>query len=266
MRDPLVVALAQINSVLGEYRTNIEKIEAFTKDAVSQGADIIVFPELSLSGYDYSYFDHIKKYSNAEFESLKEVAIKNKIGLVVPLPIFENERIYNGAIVFDKKGNVVGEYKKFFLWEDEENYFKPGREPLIFDFMGWKLSILVCYDAGFPEMSRYLALQGVEAILMPSAFEKPDRYKWNIYFNSRALENSIFIAAVNHIGIEGESNFFGHSKLIDPFGSVIVESLKKTEGIIVGELDKNLIQSAQEKNKYTENLTKNIKEFEKWKR
>jgi predicted amidohydrolase len=104
------------------------------------------------------------------------------------------------------------------------------------------VGIMICYDMGFPETARFLTLQGAEIIFCPSAWRSEDRDIWNLNIPQRALENTVFLAAVNRFGQEGDDLYlFGGSKVCNPRGQVLAEIKEEKEAILYCEIDLNEI-------------------------
>ena len=118
-----------------------------------------------------------------------------------------------------------------------KQYFRAGDEFPVFETDLGKLGIMICYDAGFPEVARHLALQGAELIVAPCAFRKADKQMWDIYFKARALENALFVAATNRVGHEGDLHLFGSAVVSNPAGFLLAESPEDRENMLVADID-----------------------------
>ena len=100
-----------------------------------------------------------------------------------------------------------------------------------------KISIMICYDAGFPESCRSLALQGAEIVFCPAAWRIQDVDMWDLNLSQRALENLLFVVGVNRFGHEGDLELFGKSKICNPRGRVLKELPMDRESVEVFEID-----------------------------
>ncbi len=109
------------------------------------------------------------------------------------------------------------------LWDRDRLYFEPGSGPVVCSTPVGRIGLLICYDLGFPEMARSLALLGADIVCAPSAFGAPRLYAWDLSTRSRALENGFFIVAANRVGREKDSVFVGHSRIVAPDGGVLAE-------------------------------------------
>ena len=131
----------------------------------------------------------------------------------------------------------MGTFDKAHLWALERFYFRSGNELPVFDTEFGKVGVMICYDMGFPEVARILALKGAELIVCPSAWCEEDHDVWNYNTQCRALENTVFLAAVNRHGRENDLYMGGHTRVCNPRGAVIAELAEEAEGILYAELD-----------------------------
>ncbi|MBM7573447.1 nitrilase-related carbon-nitrogen hydrolase [Aquibacillus albus] len=245
------LSLVQFQSILYDLDKNIEKAISYIDKAKEKHADLVIFPELFLSGYNpdmvsQQYFDYaININENSRLLStFKNKAKENSINLIVPLSTYKALPgvIYNSAIVIDRNGEVIGCYDKTHLWAGERNHFRHGDDYPVFDLDIGRVGIMICYDGGFPEVSRNLALAGAELILCPSAFPIQDKDMWDIYFKARALENTCFTIGVNRVGEEGSIHLFGNNKVVNPRGEVLLDAPIDAEDMQLVEVDLNSIK------------------------
>ena len=207
---------------------NIEKTVAFMKRAADEGSDLIVFPELFTTGYipevfDPGFFDLAAGINDKMLKVISQEASNLDINVIAPIAFKANIPgvIYNSAVVINRQGHFEGVYHKTHVWAGERNYFKEGNDFPVFELDIGKIGI-ICYDGGFPEASRSLALKGAELILCPSAFPMHDKDLWDIYFKSRSLENACFVAGVNRVGHEENRHMFGNNQLFNPRGKELL--------------------------------------------
>ncbi|MCQ6562957.1 nitrilase-related carbon-nitrogen hydrolase [Paenibacillus mendelii] len=255
------VALVQFESKIMDVSANILKGLKFVQDAARQGADLIVFPELFTTGYNTDFVG--KKYrelgeglEGPTVQTFREAAKVYRINIVLPL-VFKKPMsgvVYNSAVVINRNGDVVGEHSKTHLWDEEKKYFSSGDDYPVFELDCGRIGVLICYDAGFPEAARMLALDGVELILSPAAFSIEDRSRWNIYFPSRALENGCFVAGINAVGREGDLNFFGNNKVASPRGELILDANLFVEEMQLVKLDLDEVEASRRAVPYLKDL------------
>jgi predicted amidohydrolase len=235
------LAMVQFDSLLKNVAVNVQRAIHFVREASVQKADIIVFPELCTSGYNMAiigneYHKLGELITDSTVEKFCDAAKAYNINVVIPMPLKKMEDFYNSAVLIDRRGYVVGDYGKTHLWTDEKNFFKAANDYPVYDMDFGKVGVMICYDAGFPEVSRMLALQGAELIVAPSAFTMIHKQRWDIYFQARALENSCFVAGINGVGGQGEV-LFGNNKLFNPQGEKILEGRLNQEEMQVVKID-----------------------------
>jgi len=157
----------------------------------------------------------------------------------------EDGNVYNTALLFDRDGQVAGEYSKIHLFDainamggvNESDIIKRGSHVFTFESDFGKIGIIVCYDIRFPELARTLALKGVQYLFVPSAFYSPRADHWMNLLTAAALQNSIYVVGVNLFGKLNDANvFFGRSVIADPWGVPIAVASDKP-GIIQAYID-----------------------------
>jgi predicted amidohydrolase len=223
------LSLVQFNSKIMDVASNIEKAKSFMEEASSKGSDLIVFPELFTTGYNPDsigdhYFDLAEDETGYSVKELSKAAADFNINVVAPIALKSNMPgvIYNSAVVINRKGDYQGSYHKSHVWAKERTYFKEGSEFPVFKLDIGVIGLMICYDGGFPEVSRLLALKGAELILCPSAFPTQDKDLWDIYFKSRSLENGCFVAGINRVGTGEDAGLFGNNQLYNPRGKQLL--------------------------------------------
>jgi predicted amidohydrolase len=227
---PVKLALVQFESAVADVAANVEKGLRYIRDAAAQKADLIVFPELFLTGCDTDsigkeYFELAQSIDGPAVSAFAEAARLHSINIAVPLPLKQvgNMLPTNSVVILDREGLVAGVYSKVHLWEGEQDCFSPGDGYIVLEMDFGKLGLLICYDAGFPEAARAVAMQGAELIIVPAAFSTELQYRWDIYFQARALENTCFVAAVNGSGAIGQLHLYGNNRVADPSGKIVLE-------------------------------------------
>jgi len=245
MMNEVNVALAQINCKIGDKKYNINKIVRHVKKAKKKDADIIAFPELSLTGYivrDLVY-ELAEPIRGPSTRFLEEVAKKEKIYIVFGM-VERSEKahavLYNTAVLLGPEG-FLGKYQKTHLPThsvfEEKRYFRPGYQAPVFDTDIGKVGLMICYDVFFPEITRMLRLNGSQLTICISASPAVRRKFFEVLTVARAMENTTYLAFVNLVGIEDGLQFWGGSRLIAPNGSIIAQAKYDEEDQAIGRLD-----------------------------
>lgn len=256
------IALAQFNSILMNVDANIIKMNDMISRAADKGADIIVFPELFSTGYNLDLIEEniislAEDRNGAVILAACLAAKTNEIWVIAPVAFRVFDKIFNSAVIIDNKGNVVNVYHKNNLWDKEQKYFEYGSHDYrIYETEFGNFGVIICYDVDFPETSRILSMKGAEIIFVPAAWATTHRNLWDIFLPSRALENTVFVAGVNRTGIEGDSVYFGDSKVYDPTGKIIARAGENTEEILYCDIDVSKIPEIRKDFPYLRELRK----------
>jgi len=253
MKNKIKLALCQISSKREDKETNLQKIEKQTLKAKQQGADLAIFPEMSLTGYVvldqvYELAEPVPGPSVARIEAL---AKKTGMHVVYGMPELSEKTkgtIYNTAVLVGPKG-FIGKYRKMYLPThsvfEEKRYFRTGYEPAAFQTEIGNLGLTICYDVFFPEVFRLARLKGAQLIVCISASPAVRRGYFEILTAARALENTAFLAYVNLAGVEDGLQFWGGSRLVLPTGDVAAKAKYDLEDFVVCDVDFGDLKTAE---------------------
>lgn len=250
MNNKLTFALAQFPFVEGEKKTNLEKALHFISKSALQGADIVLLPEMFLTGYP----SHIKMAQIAETLSggesillLQAAAKEHKIAITGSYPEWDpiSSKVYNTAFFIGADGEMLASYRKIHLFDRESQYVSPGNELVTVDYRGVRLGLLICYDLEFPEPARALALMGAQILIVVSANMEPYGLYHRIFAQARAIENHMIVAYCNRTGSNNAYRFVGESCLVDPFGHILCE-LGEEEALAVGTVDLGMLAKSKD--------------------
>ena len=245
MKEKIKIALAQISCKQGNKAENIKKIESRVTKAKRQGAELVIFPELSVTGYTmrdqiYELAETIPGHSTTVLEKL---AKKTGTYIVFGMPELSEKTkatIYNAAVLVGPNG-FIGKYRKMYLPThsvfEEKRYFRPGYQTAVFETELGNIGLIICYDIFFPEVSRLTRLKGAQSIVCISASPVTRRTFFETLTAARAIENTAFLAYVNLVGIEDGLQFWGGSRLVGPNGKTLVQAKYDEEDLAVGEIN-----------------------------
>ena len=217
-----------------------------------------MFPEMFTTGYELSIVgpritELAEPVNGPTITALREAAKQAGVYVVAPIALYHDDLPgvpFNSAVLIDREGNVAGVYDKQHLWALERFYFRSGCDCPVFDTDFGRIGVMICYDMGFPEVARMLALQGADLILCPSAWCQEDMDVWDVNAPARALENTAFVAAVNRYGVEDQLVMPGHTKVCNPRGHVVAELAEEAEGVLHVELDLNEVVDYRQRSPY----------------
>ncbi len=245
MKDKIKLALAQISCKQGDKTENIKKIEKIVKRAKSQAAELVIFPELSLTGYVVrdQIYELAETIPGPSTNILENIARKTKTYIIFGMPELSQRAhatIYNASVLVGPEG-FIGKYRKMYLPThsvfEEKRYFRPGYQTAVFDTELGKIGLIICYDIFFPEVSRLARLEGAQLLVCISASPAVRRTFFETLTAARAIENVAFLAFVNLVGIEDGLQFWGGSRLIGPQGKILVKAKYDEEDLVIGEVD-----------------------------
>ncbi|MFI1194780.1 carbon-nitrogen hydrolase family protein [Micromonospora sp. NPDC020750] len=242
LRQPLRVAAAQIEAVGGDLTGNAAAHAAAIAGAADLGASLVVFPELSLCGYDYPLLAaDVARCEVAPgdpaLRTVGQACRERGVTAVVGGCARRADGWAIAAHVVGPDGAVAATYHKRHLDADERKVFVPGTTDTLVRVRGWRLGLGVCYDASFPEHARGLALAGADAYLVSGAFTVGDSdHRRSVYFPARALENTSYVVFANFAGTHGGWRFAGHSAVYAPDGRPLADA-GASAGLAVADLD-----------------------------
>lgn len=240
----LRVALAQVDCVLGEVAENTRQTHEVLERARSEAADLVVFPELALTGYSLGRVneDVSRSLDDPEITGLAEGA--GEIACVVGFAEAGRVHTYNSAAYLER-GAVRHVHRKLYLptydiWE-ERKHFTAGDAMRAFDTdVAGRVAILTCFDAWQPALAVLAVQDGARVLIVPanSTGRRPaieDEWRDVNRFYARMLE--CFVIFVNRVGVEGELSFWGGSHVYDPWGELVAEAPVDEPALVTADLD-----------------------------
>ncbi|MBN2091778.1 carbon-nitrogen hydrolase family protein [candidate division KSB1 bacterium] len=204
---------------------NLAKIRELLDKAGAMESDLVLLPEYSSvhrKGVEYKMFAE-KIPDGAVCEVLREKAIAHQMHVCAGIIENDDDLLFSTAVIFDRKGELAGKYRKTHLFWPEEMFqgLSPGHEYPVFNLDFGKVGVVICYDNWYGEIHKLLALKGAELILVPNEAYEP------LLMHTRALDNRVYIAAAS---IEMKA------MLVNTKGRIIAET---TDGLVTGRIDLN---------------------------
>ena len=241
MTDQLKIALAQANPTLGSLEANVALARAFREEAEALGADIVVYPELFLSGYppeDLVRKPAFQRATQKAMKDLAELTLDGGPAMLMSAPMVEEGKLYNavcllegGKIAARRFKNKLPNYGVF----DEYRIFKAGPLPGPIPFKGVRLGVMICEDMWFPEVAECLAETGAEIMIVPNG-SPYDHMKSDERLNhavERVTETGLPLIYVNQIGGQDELVFDGASFVLNADRSLPVQMTSWKESLLV---------------------------------
>jgi omega-amidase len=247
------IAVAQISCSLGDPEANLSKVHDFSRRAKDVGAELVVFPEMTDTGYSMPVIQkHASPWKRGFVASLQEIANQFSMAIVSGVSERDGSSIYNSQVLVNAKGDLVGKYRKTHLYAvapvEEQTCFAPGDAFVSFDIGEFRFGFSICYDLRFPELYRKLVTEkNVGAFVISSAWPFPRVEHWRVLAQARAIENQSYVIASNRVGKDDDLWFCGSSAIIDPRGVVIAAASADREELIQADLSRELVRSVRQR-------------------
>ncbi len=234
------IALCQNKIVWEDKKTNIGRAEQFIREAKEQKADIIFFPEMSFTGFSLE-IENIKE-NGESINAVRKIATDNDMTVGFGWVRACENMAQNVYTVVSSKGEVLSEYVKIhpFSYSGEDIYFKSGSQLAYFNYKGFNIGTLICYDLRFPEIFQALS-KNADLIVVPACWPQKRNDHWKTLLKARAIENQCYIAAVNCVGNVGSLYYSGDSSVIDPDGKILY-SVSNEEKLIVADINNDVFE------------------------
>jgi predicted amidohydrolase len=247
------IALAQTNARLGDVDANLDVAARHIDDGLAEGADLIVFPELNLTGYAIGDVDEdlAVEVGDPRLTALAERA--GTAGLVLGFPeISEGLHVYNSCAYFEG-GRLLHVHRKLYLPTydifEERKAFSPGQDMRAFPTRHGRMALLTCNDAWQPQLAFVAVQDAARVLLVPaaSARARPGkpwdaREYWRDITRFYARMFQTFVVFVNRAGDEGELQFWGGSHVYDPWGNLVAEAPLGEEARVTVDLDLDAVR------------------------
>jgi predicted amidohydrolase len=244
------VGLVQCAPVLGDVEGNLARCLAYLAEARGLGCDLVVFPECALSGY---MFDSRAAAEAAAVPvdgeavgQLIDECRKLSVHCVIGVLVTGGDQLWNTALLVGPDG-LIGRYDKTHIPPlGADQYVTPGNGPYqVHPSAVGRIGLQICYDWRFPEVTRSLALEGADVVVMPTCSPASSSALADYVPRTRAVENAVFFVMVNRIGPDGPADFLGRSQVVDPAGQVLVDA-RDGEGIVTADID---VEQARDKDR-----------------
>jgi predicted amidohydrolase len=245
------VAAAQITCALGDLDANLGKIRDFVSRAKDDDTKLIVFPEMTDTGYSMPVIQkHATDWTKGAVPNLKEIAKKFSIAIICGVSERSDESIHNSQVVVDANGEIVAKYRKSHLFTsvpiEEHKCFSPGNQLTDFAHNKFRFGLGICYDLRFPDFFRALAVEeNVNTFIISSAWPFPRVEHLRTLAMARAIENQSYVILSNRVGTDDGVTFCGSSAIIDPYGVIVAAGSTDREELISAELSSDLIASVR---------------------
>jgi predicted amidohydrolase len=251
----LKIAIVQ-TSASRDMGRNLQDLSRRTADI--RHIDLIALPEVfAVRGSADDYRHAAESLRGRVVNEMAGLARKKKAWVLAGSIIEKcGKRTFNTSVLLDRRGRIVGIYRKIHLFEArleggkhirESDAYEAGRTPTVVDIEGWRAGLSICYDLRFPELFRIYSDRKAHLLFVPSNFtQRTGKDHWEVLLRARAIENQCFVVAPNQCGMNeaiGVSSY-GHSMAVGPWGEVLCKA-GTHQRIFIVELDPRLLTNTR---------------------
>ena len=245
-----------------DLAANVSRVMPMVEQAAADGADFIALPENAFLMEDQGgklFQKAIPPEAHPGVQACRAVAKQHACWILIgSIPVQDTKsegKVFNTAILINNDGNMVREYQKIHLFDvelgggesyRESNRYSAGTCSPIVQLPWCKLGLTICYDVRFPQLYRDLAQAGADVLAIPAAFTQvTGEAHWHVLQRARAIENGCFVIAPAQWGEHpGKRHTYGHSLIIDPWGTVLADG-GEGEGVISAIIDTSLVHKTR---------------------
>jgi predicted amidohydrolase len=230
---------------LGQIEINLERIVDRLAHAAKAGARLVVFPECALSGYGFGSREegqaHAVAADSAPVGRVTSACRQHQCFCIFGMLERDGPRLFNACVLTGPAG-VVATYRKVHLpFLGIDMFADPGDRPFtVADAGGLQVGMHICYDGAFPEPARVMALQGADLLVLPTNWPTHSECAAEHMIPTRAMENTVYVMAVNRVGEESGFRFIGASSIVDPSGKRLAQAGTNSEETLFAEIDPEL--------------------------
>lgn len=238
------ICVAQTDIVWEDKAANMLRYETLFSDAASNGAELIVFPEMSLTGF--SMDTSLAEYCNGQTCSyFTEMAARHRVSVVFGYAERIGDNFFNRLSAVSSDGAVIGRYSKMHPFTfGGESSFTGGNSAESFDLKDIVFGLTICYDLRFPELYRYLA-KNCDCVIVSASWPSSRIEHWMTLLKARAIENQCYIIGCNRTGNGGGIDYCGDSMVIAPDGVVIAFADSRKEQLIYADISADTVNDVR---------------------
>lgn len=247
------VALVQLASPNTETRDErIARVEGLLRQRADEGIELFVLPELWAAGYlAFKHYEDLAEPIDGPTVSMAR-RVARDLGVWVHAGSFIERdaegRLHNTAVMVDPAGEIAQSYRKIHVFgyqSLEAQLLSPGTSLSVVDGPMGPTASTTCYDLRFPGLWLELGQRGAKTAIVPAAWPAARRDHFKLFTEARAVEHQLWVIAVNACGTQGGTELGGCSRVVDPWGRIIVECSPSDEEIAVVDLDPALVDTVR---------------------
>lgn len=243
-KDRVKIAAVQIDPQLMKNAENLRKMVDMTRKAAADGADLVVFPECALPGYVFNSLEEARPFMETipgpATDRMAALAKELRVHIIFGMLETHADGCFNAAVLLGPKG-IIGKYRKNHLpFLGIDRFVNKGDGPFrVYRTPIGNIGLHICYDCGFPESARTMALLAADIIVLPTNFPargSGESVMVQHVVNTRAFENKVHFVECDRVGVERGTRFEGHSKIINAWGNTLAQASGGKEEIITAEV------------------------------
>jgi len=238
MPAPFQAAALQFPIEMGRVEPNLDRAMSLLRESAEMGVSLCVLPEMWSTGFAYENLLRLSGSTPEVLHELRRFAGTHRTVIAGSLPERSGRSVYNTLYVIDGTGLIAGEYRKAHLFSPsgEHLQFRRGSRTAVARTRVGTIGPQICYDLRFPELSRKYFLEGATLLCVCAQWPSVRKAHWELLVAARAVENQLFVVAVNAVGRSGEFHYAGGSAILSPMGARLAEAREK-EGVFPATLD-----------------------------
>lgn len=240
------IAVCQTDIVYNDKKYNLIAAEDYISQCVSNGAGLVLFPEMSMTGYEVDPELVAESAGDNEvLNAIRDYAVRYCTAIGVGYVLDSGGEYTNRYAIVGNDGNVLCDYAKIhpFSYAGEERRYVGGDRLAFCEIDGITICPFVCYDLRFPELFQ-AASRKADVIVVAANWDGIRNNHWKLLLQARALENQCYILGVNRIGTDGKSFYVGNSMAIDPEGQII-DVLEGQAGFMLAQISKEKVEECR---------------------
>ena len=237
------VALAQLDIVWENKQENKKQCSIMIKKKKSQCVDMILFPEMTLTGFSMNTEKLGEVIESSEtITFFKQKAQQYNIAVCFGMIVKNGEKSENHCMVISKEGEVIADYAKIhpFSYGTESKFYSGGENVTYYTVNDITFSPLICYDLRFPEVFQICSEKSY-VITVIANWPTPRRCHWISLLKARAIENQCYILGINRCGSGDGLEYSGDSMIIDPYGKVVAMAKQSNQMLVIGDIDADIV-------------------------
>jgi len=234
----------------------VERLANLAEAIAGQQLDLVVCPELFMSGYNVgSHLHELAEPADGPFaQRVADLAQQTGTAICYGYPERDGRTVYNSALVMSGTGEVLANHRKLAIPPGfEQNFFEPGGQLTAFELGGIKCALVICYDVEFPETIRAACLAGAEIVIIPTALGAQWDQVAHRVVPARAFENGCYALYANHAGSEADMTYAGASCIVGPDGRDVARAGDQPE-LITAALAASRVAAARQRLPYFADL------------